>query len=308
MRDNSSIIKLDDIVKVYLSGEVKTTAIRGISLELKEGKTYLVVGPSGSGKSTLLNILGMLDSPTAGNVYFKEENVSKWSMKQQMMFRRKNVGFVFQNSNLFPNYSIYQNLKIALYYSKLSKVEKENEIKMMIGSIGLEGREKSLPSELSGGQKQRVAVAAALIKKPTILIADEPTAELDMENKSNIIDLILDLHNYSSKTCIVIASHDSYFKERVNVIIQLEDGLKLNESMSIKKEKKPESQEEKIIEIKKVLSCPSCNSNSIKKFYNDDDKHVRIVGDSAIGLGTIFCSDCGFSETKEYILFRIRRT
>jgi putative ABC transport system ATP-binding protein len=311
---NNIAMTLIDIVKVYESAEVKTPALRGITMEIRSGNSYFIQGPSGCGKSTLLNIIGLLDDPTTGEVRIGDQRIDNWTHEQKLVFRRENIGFIFQNSNLFPNFTVYQNLLASLHYNKLNREEKDKRIEMYLKAIQLEEKKQSFPHELSGGQKQRVAVIAALIKKPLILIADEPTAELDLENKKRVIDLIFDLKADNKNCCILVASHDIFFEERADFVIKLQDGLKVEDRSRLKPLDSNRNQAAQIetttanpfTEFRLVLRCSKCNSTNIKKFASDKTATVRIVGENAIGMATIFCLDCNYGETKDFILYGIK--
>nr|MDO8119340.1 ATP-binding cassette domain-containing protein [Candidatus Sigynarchaeota archaeon] len=267
---------------------------------------------------TLLNIIGLLEDPTTGEVRFGNQRVDTWQPKEKLLFRREHVGFIFQNSNLFPNFTVYQNLLASLQYTTLNRAEKDERICMYLKKIRFEEKKNALPDELSGGQKQWIAVVAALIKKPSIVIADEPTAELDIDNKKRVMSLIFELQEDNKDCCIIIASHDMLFEEKADFIIKLQDGLKIADRCNAKQDEesyvtKQDSHEierklHQLIEFRLLLRCPKCNSTNIKKITNEEDATVKIVGDNAIGMATVFCLDCNHGETKNYILHKIFRT
>ena len=299
------LYELNDIVKIYESRSVKTPALRGVNFEVNKGESILITGPSGSGKSTLLNILGLLDVPTTGKFLISNEDAQKWNKKYINRYKREFIGFVFQNSNLFPNLTVWQNLWIELYDLGLDAEEKKERIEMYLKMIGLSQKRHNYPDELSGGQKQRVAVIAAVIKHPSVIIADEPTAELDMQNKEKTIELLFKLQNLNPSLTIIVASHDDIFKEKMQRVINIVDGLIIKDgSPQISQNKKLVTQNNEIFEFRKVLSCPNCGNHGIKKFQND--QNIRIIDSKAIGLGTLYCDKCGFNESKEYILYIIK--
>ncbi|MBD3185918.1 ATP-binding cassette domain-containing protein [Candidatus Bathyarchaeota archaeon] len=250
----------------------------------------------------------MLDHPTTGNIFFNKKKVENWNRDEILTFRRTYVGFVFQNSNLFPNLTVFQNLKLALHYSNLKKNQKEDLIQKYLEEIGLKHKSESLPEELSGGERQRVAVASALIKEPHLFIADEPTAELDMENKENVIRLIFKMKELNTKTCIIIASHDSIFEDMIENTILIRDGLKIQEEKRLASDMvKNVSPERKLPEkIENILTCPRCKSTFIKKFFNEE-KQMWIEDMKAVGIGTIYCEECKFDLTDEFVFFSLEK-
>jgi len=308
--ENREIIKLFDVVKVYSESKVKTTALRGITVNLSVGSVNLIVGPSGSGKSTLLNMIGLLDSPTTGDLIVDGESTRNWSRKEILNFRRENIGFIFQNSNLFPNLNVMDNLLVSAHNLKKTQKERKDLAASFLRKVNLEEKRNSMTWELSGGQKQRIAIVSALIKNPRIVIADEPTAELDIENKIKVIELLMRLREEIPETCIIIASHDDIFKRYVDRVLNIQDGLliadgQLNSIPQVQNSiQKAELSLQKISEI---IACPNCKSKLVKKFY-DPSKNVHISGDNVIGTGTIFCNQCQYNETKEYIFYKIEKT
>ncbi|MHA1682270.1 MAG: ABC transporter ATP-binding protein [Promethearchaeota archaeon] len=313
--EKTELYELRDIVKVYQTSKVKTVALRGVTTKIHKGEICLVMGPSGSGKSTLFNILGLLDSPTAGDLIIEGENSKEWIKRDFMEYRRDHIGFIFQNSNLFPNLNVYQNLMISMHHLDAPFEEKERSIEYYLKRVGLEEKKDSMPDELSGGQKQRVAIISALIKKPTVIIADEPTAELDMQKKKEVIELLLELQKDNEDISILIASHDDFFKNKVDRMLYIQDGLLVKDG-AITREERAERDENAdtrdvpviLMKINDIIACPRCHSKSIKKFFDDSDKNVRVEKMNAIGIGTVYCEECNFNETKEYIFYQIKRS
>jgi putative ABC transport system ATP-binding protein len=299
--DMTILLKLVDVVKIYESRQVKTPALRGINLEIRPGETVLITGPSGSGKSTLLNLFGMLDTPSAGKLLIKGEDTSIWTQNDIEGYKRDSIGFVFQNSNLFPNLTVWQNLWMELHAQKITDGEKEKRISEYLNVVSLGEKSGNYPDELSGGERQRIAVLSALIKSPSIVIADEPTAELDMKNKEKTIELLFELQEVNPRITIIIASHDDLFKERVHRVINIVDGLITKDAIN-----QPglmgnhEAVHAEIEELSKILSCPRCGNRGVKKFQND--QNLKVVDTKVIGQATIYCDQCGFSESKEFIL------
>jgi putative ABC transport system ATP-binding protein len=217
------MVKVENVKKDYVSGETTVHALRGVSLEIGEGEFLSIAGPSGSGKTTLLNLIGCLDTPNSGEVIFDGEPVSGKSKLELAMLRRKKIGFVFQSFNLIPVLTAFENVSFAL--SLLTQDEKEIKTRTMalLAEVGLEGMEDRKPSELSGGQQQRVAVARALIKNPPLVLADEPTANLDSKTGESILKLMEEL-NAQHKTSFIFSTHDSMVMDYAHRLVQLHDG------------------------------------------------------------------------------------
>lgn len=215
-----NIIKIKEIVKSYGVGEGIVHALDGVDLEIAAGELVAVVGASGSGKSTLLHMIGGMDSPTAGSVFFNGKDISKYSKKQKAKYRCENVGIVFQNFKLIEELNVRENI-IMLVLIAGKKVD-EDYYNALVEMLGLSERQSHLPSELSGGQKQRVAIARALINKPELLLADEPTGNLDKKNSEEIMQIFLDIHK-KGKT-IVLVTHDREIAEQCQRQIEMSDG------------------------------------------------------------------------------------
>ncbi|MFQ5449627.1 MAG: ABC transporter ATP-binding protein [Nitrospinaceae bacterium] len=220
---NEMIIKLDRVVKVYLVGGEDFTALHDISLEIEVGAFMSFVGPSGSGKTTLLNLIGGLDRPSSGNIFFKNSDLGQLSRNELAQYRRKNLGFVFQTYNLLPVYSVYENVLFPLLLNGEKEFRVRDKVMALIERVGLGPQVKKKPAELSGGQCQRVAIARALVKKPILVLADEPTANLDAENSCQILELMRDL-NKQFQAAFVFSTHDEKVTKYVNREIGLEDG------------------------------------------------------------------------------------
>jgi putative ABC transport system ATP-binding protein len=219
------MIEVKDLKKNYLLGKTTIPALQGISMKINKGEFVSVVGPSGSGKSTLLNIIGLLDKPSEGQVLIDDRNVEKHSSVQLADIRAKKIGFIFQAFNLIPVFNVYENIEMSLALSK-EKYDKRNwkeRIYNAIKEVELEKFIKHKPNELSGGQRQRVAIARALIKRPEIIIADEPTANLDSKTTFSIVELMKKL-NKLEKVTFVFSTHDDRVLKYLDRIIRLEDG------------------------------------------------------------------------------------
>jgi putative ABC transport system ATP-binding protein len=218
-----SIVKIDKVVKVYRVGDEDFVALHEISLEIEPGAFMSFVGPSGSGKTTLLNLIGGLDKPTAGNIYFKNIKLGDLSRTDLAEYRRKNLGFIFQTYNLLPVYSVYENVLFPLLLDGNRESAVRQTVLDVVESVGLMDQIKKKPAHLSGGQCQRVAIARALVKKPSLILADEPTANLDAENSFQILELMREL-NKKFKAAFIFSTHDEKVTKYVNREVGLEDG------------------------------------------------------------------------------------
>ncbi|HET8705828.1 MAG TPA: ABC transporter ATP-binding protein [Pseudomonadales bacterium] len=219
----TQLIQLDGIAKSYFVGDEKVTALKTIDLQIKEGDFIALSGPSGSGKSTLLNILGLLDKPDQGRYLLQKQDITALSPKQKTLLRREKIGFIFQSFNLIPVMSAYENVEYPLLLSKISAKERKLRTQKILQQVGLESFMHHLPDRLSGGQRQRVAIARALVKNPLLVIADEPTANLDTQTANQIIDL---MHLFATQcgTTFIVATHDDRMTQRCERQIRLLDG------------------------------------------------------------------------------------
>jgi putative ABC transport system ATP-binding protein len=219
----NSIVKIEKVVKVYRVGDEDFTALHEISLEIEPGAFMSFVGPSGSGKTTLLNLIGGLDQPTSGSIFFENIELGALNRTARAEYRRKNLGFIFQTYNLLPVYSVYENILFPLLLDGNKESDVRQSVLEMVASVGLSSQIKKRPSQLSGGQCQRVAIARALVKKPALILADEPTANLDAENSYQILELMLEL-NKQFKAAFIFSTHDEKVTKYVNREVGLEDG------------------------------------------------------------------------------------
>ena len=220
---NSKLISVKDVSKVFKVGEENFTALRNINLEIDSGSFMSFVGPSGSGKTTILNLIGGLDVPTAGNIFFKNTKLSSMNRNQMAQYRRKNIGFIFQTYNLFPVYSVYENILFPLLLNGSKEKDARERVMNTVNKVGLSDQVKKRPSQLSGGQCQRVAIARALVKDPLLILADEPTANLDSKNSLQILELMSEL-NKQYKAAVVFSTHDEKVTRYVRREVGLEDG------------------------------------------------------------------------------------
>jgi putative ABC transport system ATP-binding protein len=219
----NSIVKIDKVVKVYRVGDEDFTALHEISLEIEPGAFMSVVGPSGSGKTTLLNLIGGLDKPTSGNIFFKNIKLGDLNRTELAEYRRKNLGFIFQTYNLLPVYSVYENVLFPLLLDGYKESAVRQMVQDVVESVGLSDQIKKKPAHLSGGQCQRVAIARALVKNPALILADEPTANLDAENSYQILELMRKL-NHQFKAAFIFSTHDEKVTKYVSREVGLEDG------------------------------------------------------------------------------------
>ena len=219
----SNLISVKGVSKVFKVGEENFTALRDINLEIDGGSFMSFVGPSGSGKTTILNLIGGLDVPTAGNIFFKNTKLSAMNRNQMAQYRRKNIGFIFQTYNLFPVYSVYENILFPLLLSGSKEKDARERVMNIINKVGLSDQVKKRPSQLSGGQCQRVAIARSLVKDPLLILADEPTANLDSKNSLQILELMSGL-NKQYKAAVVFSTHDEKVTRYVRREVGLEDG------------------------------------------------------------------------------------
>ncbi len=218
-----NILILEDVVKIYKMDGVETIALRGVSLKVKKGDFIAIMGPSGSGKSTMMHIMGCLDRPTSGKIYFEGRNVSGLSDNELAEIRNRKVGFVFQSFYLLPRYTAIQNVELPLIYQGISPKERREKARMIVERMGLSARINHRPTQLSGGEQQRVAIARALIINPAILFADEPTGNLDSKSSHEIMDLISRLHKEENLT-IILVTHERDIAEYAEKIVRMQDG------------------------------------------------------------------------------------
>jgi len=218
-----NIIQTTGLTKVYKMGKVSVNALNGIDIEINKGEFVAIMGPSGSGKSTLMHILGCLDSPTEGNYILNEEEVSSMKKRKLSGIRNKKIGFVFQTFNLLPHLNIRKNVELPLMYSGYGKKKRKQIAEKVLEDVGLGDRLRHKPTELSGGQRQRVAIARALVNDPAIILADEPTGNLDTTSGGDILSIFADLNKQGHT--IIIVTHDPAVAEKADKIIHIVDGL-----------------------------------------------------------------------------------
>src|SRR5712672_4010049 len=228
MSASDPLIHLADVKKVFYTDEVETHALSGIHLDIKKGEYLSIAGPSGCGKSTLLSILGLLDTPSDGEYVLNENPVENLSLSQRARIRNREVGFIFQSFNLIGDLTVYENVELPLTYRGMPSSERKKRVTDALERVGMAHRMKHYPSQLSGGQQQRVAVARALAGSPSILLADEPTGNLDSKNGEAVMELLQQLHREGATICMV--THDTRFAKHAERTIHLFDGKVIEET------------------------------------------------------------------------------
>jgi len=226
---NTIMLKTVNLTKIFRTDEVETTALHNVSFQINKGEFVAIMGPSGCGKSTLLNILGLLDNPSGGDYFFLGQEVSKFSEKMRANLRKRNIGFVFQNFNLIDELNVYENVELPLIYLGMSSSERKKKVEQTLEQMQIMHRRKHFPLQLSGGQQQRVAVARAVVANPHLILADEPTGNLDSAHGEEVMNLLAQL-NQNGTTIIMVthSQHDAEFSQR---IVRLFDGQIVNENI-----------------------------------------------------------------------------
>lgn len=228
--DGQTLIALDSVSKVFTTDEMETHALAGVQLHIKRGEYISISGPSGCGKSTLLAILGLLDSPSEGGYTLNGTKVDKMKLSERARVRNREIGFIFQAFNLIGDLTVYENVELPLTYRNMPSAERKQLVKEALERVGMSHRVKHYPSQLSGGQQQRVAVARALAGKPSILLADEPTGNLDSANGESVMNLLSELHAEGATICMV--THDPRYAAKADRIITLFDGRVVAENVA----------------------------------------------------------------------------
>jgi putative ABC transport system ATP-binding protein len=223
------IIQLEGVTKIFYTDEVETHALAGISMEIRKGEYVSIAGPSGCGKSTLLSILGLLDTPTGGSYLLNGQPVATLNMAERARIRNREIGFIFQSFNLIGDLTVFENVELPLTYRGMKSAERKTRVLEALKKVGMDHRAKHIPSQLSGGQQQRVAVARALVGSPLILLADEPTGNLDSRNGEAVMELLRELHQQGATICMV--THDPRFTRHADRNIHLFDGQVVDENM-----------------------------------------------------------------------------
>jgi putative ABC transport system ATP-binding protein len=220
---NNAAVKLTDLIRIYHQGQVQVHALRGITMTIEKGEFTAVCGPSGSGKTTLLNLIGALDRPTSGSILLNGTDLSQLNRKQRSLVRRDRIGFVFQAYNLMPVLTAYENAELVLWAQGIDLEKRRARVMPLLAEVGLEGMEDRMPSELSGGQQQRVAIARAIAAEPSIVLADEPTANVDSETADKLLELMEQLNREHGVT-FLFSTHDPKVMQRARRLVRLVDG------------------------------------------------------------------------------------
>jgi len=228
-RSANAMIHLDAVTKIFYTDEVETHALAGVHLDIKEGEYVSIAGPSGCGKSTLLSILGLLDTPTDGTYNLAGDSVAGLDLSQRARIRNRQIGFIFQSFNLIGDLTVFENVELPLTYRGMKQRERAERVNESLEKVGMAHRAKHLPSQLSGGQQQRVAVARALVGRPLILLADEPTGNLDSRNGEAVMELLAELHRGGAT--IGMVTHDSRFARHAERTVHLFDGRVVEETV-----------------------------------------------------------------------------
>jgi putative ABC transport system ATP-binding protein len=234
MNAPEALIHLDGVTKVFLTDEVETHALSGIHLETRNGEYVSIAGPSGCGKTTLLSILGLLDTPSDGKYWLNNKEVANLSFSERARIRNQEIGFIFQAFNLIGDLTVYENVELPLTYRGMAAKERKERVQEALERVGMSHRMKHYPSQLSGGQQQRVAVARAVVGKPSILLADEPTGNLDSRNSEQVMELLEELHKDGATICMV--THDPRFARYAERSIHLFDGRVVEEETGPQRE------------------------------------------------------------------------
>ena len=245
---SEAVLKIENLSKSYALGKRKVQALSGVNLRVNKGEFVAIMGPSGSGKTTLLNVLGCLDKPTGGRVLLDEVDIAKLPEKELYKIRRNKIGFVFQTFNLLPYLNAIENVELPMECTKKSKSERRRIASKLLEMVGLSGREGHRPQRLSAGEQQRVAIARALANDPAILLADEPTGNLDTKNKQELVNLLASL-NLNQGTTIIIVTHDGHVASHTERMLLLKDGKIIKEKQGLHL-------------AKKKLMCPYCGSKT----------------------------------------------
>jgi putative ABC transport system ATP-binding protein len=226
------MIRTEKLTKVFRTDEVETTALNEVTFQIMAGEFVAIMGPSGCGKSTLLNILGLLDNPSSGSYYFLDGEVSHYSEKQRARLRKENIGFVFQNFNLIDELTVYENVELPLIYLGLKSAERKKKVEEVLEYMKISHRKKHFPLQLSGGQQQRVAVARAVVANPKLILADEPTGNLDSAHGEEVMNLLEELNQKG--TTLIIVTHSQRDAGYAQRIVRLFDGQIINENFKEK--------------------------------------------------------------------------
>ncbi len=232
MENEQMLIRTKSLRKFYYTDEIETTALANVDLNIKKGEFVAIMGPSGCGKSTLLNIIGMLDNPSEGEFHFLDQEISKYNERQRANLRKENIGFVFQSFNLIDELTVFENIELPLIYLKYSSSERKKRVEEVMEQMKIAHRRNHFPQQLSGGQQQRVAVARAVVAQPKLILADEPTGNLDSTHGQEVMTLLSDLND--GGTTVIMVTHSSLDAEYAHRVIHLFDGQVVSENINTK--------------------------------------------------------------------------
>ncbi len=221
------MIRIQNLVKMYRTEEIETTALNEVSISVPEGEFLSIMGPSGCGKSTLLNIIGLIDTPNGGEYYFLDQEVSKFNERQRAQLRKDHIGFVFQSFNLIDELTVFENVELPIIYTRMKASDRKKRTEEVLEQMNMMHRRNHYPQQLSGGQQQRVAVARAIVNKPRLILADEPTGNLDTANGDDVMNLLADLNKQG--TTVIMVTHSPANAEFGHKILRLLDGKVLSE-------------------------------------------------------------------------------
>jgi putative ABC transport system ATP-binding protein len=291
--EESDFIHLDEVTKIYQKGKIRVLALNELSLSIKRGEAVAIFGPSGSGKTTLLNLIGGLDSPSSGKIMVGGLPIHDLGPEQLNAYRREHVGFIFQSLNLYPTLTVSENIfhqgQLASDAGEMVLIER---VETLVERLDLTARKNHLPEALSGGEQQRVAIGMALIKNPSIIIADEPTGELDTANTRKIIQLVGQVKVDFPQTTFIVVSHNPAWQEVADHVYFLEDG-KIARHVEISPERtSPEEGEfAEVPHLAGVMHCPQCNSFNVQVIIRNPKK-VQVGERYEIVNGIVMCNDC----------------
>ncbi len=232
MENSNQLIKTKGLKKFYYTDEIETTALAGVNMEVNHGEFVAIMGPSGCGKSTLLNILGLLDNPSEGELHFNELEISGYSERKRADLRKANIGFVFQSFNLIDELTVFENIELPLIYLKYSASERKKRVEEVMEQMKIMHRRNHFPQQLSGGQQQRVAISRAVVAKPKLILADEPTGNLDSANGQEVMNLLTELNE--NGTTVIMVTHSPIDAEYSHRVIHLFDGQIVSENINSK--------------------------------------------------------------------------
>jgi putative ABC transport system ATP-binding protein len=225
------MIKLNNVRKLYRTDELETTALDNVSLEIKQGEFVAVMGPSGCGKSTLLNVIGMIDQPNSGEYYFGDKDVARLAERELVAMRRSNLGFIFQSFNLIDDLTVYENIELPLLYLDIPKPRRKTRVREVLELVDLQARAKHRPAQLSGGQQQRVAVARAVVADPKLILADEPTGNLDTKNGEDVMEMLTTLNEQGAT--VMMVTHSPTHAAKAHRIINVVDGRVVSQQQAL---------------------------------------------------------------------------